>query len=149
MNKDNMMKWVLIAAAAALVFFYLKKQGTFDSLFGSSQPAEKPPVKPPVVNPQLPAGNINVAPPATAADTSIRGRLLAASGNAQTMTADQWNWYYGQVTGTPQTTDLFPADDRNFQMTVDGYLSARKSAGLSGLAGLLAGYQSLRGGWVQ
>jgi len=59
-----------------------------------------------------------------------RGRLLLAAGYPQGgLTADAWNYYYAQITGVPQTTDLFGAD-RNELISVDVYLSRRSDAGL-------------------
>jgi hypothetical protein len=81
-----------------------------------------------------------------------RGRLLAAANHVSPQTADGWNYYYTQVTGVPQTTDLFTPDNREELISQDEYLSRRTAAGLeadawpsnwgpdttSGLAGLVA-----------
>lgn len=71
-----------------------------------------------------------VAAAASSTDASIRGRLLAAGGS-QPLTADQWNYYYSQITGIAQTVDLFPPGNRGLLMTVDDYLARRVAAGIT------------------
>lgn len=54
-----------------------------------------------------------------------------AANYASPATADAWNFYYAQVTGVPQTADLFdPAVGRDEPISVDVYLSRRVAAGL-------------------
>lgn len=75
------------------------------------------------------------------------GALTQASGS-NSQNADQWNYYYTQLSGVPQTTDLFPVGNRSALMSVQQYLQARQAAGLEiGLGGKMAnsGMQSLMG----
>lgn len=95
-----------------------------------------PPAIPPVDQPVTPITSM------TGDATSI-ARLLTASNFANSLSASQWNYYYTQLSGVPQTTDL---GDNGAPMTVTQYLQARNNAGVevllngtvqsSGLSGL-------------
>jgi hypothetical protein len=89
-----------------------------------------------------PAGSSTPAAGSTTppAPGSTAAALTTAAGGATSLTADQWNYYWSQISGQTQTVDLFPAGDRGALMSVTAYLAARTAAGLSaalpGLAGL-------------
>ena len=138
MAKDNtfgeVIKWVLIGGAAYFIY----------NAWASSQAtaAVAPAVSPtPLVGttttttsagvttstPTVVTGTGTNPAPAT---TTAQGLTNAAGGQTQ-LTADEWNYYWGQVSGVPQTTDLFPAGNRDALMSVDAYLAARSAAGLS------------------
>jgi hypothetical protein len=53
----------------------------------------------------------------------------------QTYNSDQWNWYR-QQSGKTDTVDIFPADNRNKQFTIEEYFNARSATGLNGLMAL-------------
>jgi hypothetical protein len=54
--------------------------------------------------------------------------------------SDVWNYYRGEAGGDVPAIDLFPPGNRDYPMTIDEYLGARASAGLSGLG---AGWHQL------
>lgn len=54
----------------------------------------------------------------------------------QSFTADQWNYYFSDFSGIPQTADLFDPANRQSPMSVTDYMGRRTAAGLSGLRGL-------------
>jgi len=63
--------------------------------------------------------------------------FLNTEGNASTMLdADQWNYYYSELSGVHQSADLFPTGNRTAVMTVSQYFANRAQAGL--LAGGVA-----------
>lgn len=81
--------------------------------------------------------------------STLATKVYAAAGSPATLTADQWNYFWSQVSGVPQTTDLFPAGNRTAPMNFGQYLAARtgKNLGVSGLGQLLrVGRNTLRTG---
>jgi hypothetical protein len=134
----EIIKWVLIGGAAYFIY----------NAWASSQSTA---AVPPAVSP-TPVGTttgttttttstgVTTSTPTTVvsgtgtnpapATTTAQGLTQAAGGQTQ-LTADEWNYYWGQVSGVPQTTDLFPAGNRDALMSVDAYLAARSAAGLS------------------
>jgi predicted lysophospholipase L1 biosynthesis ABC-type transport system permease subunit len=64
--------------------------------------------------------------------TNIRSQLLFLTKGVNALTADQWNYYYAQVTRIIQSQPLFPGSHRDQTMTVDYYLEQRVNAGLDG-----------------
>lgn len=67
---------------------------------------------------------------------TIAEKVLAATGAGAQLSADQWNWYWAQASGVPQTADLFPPENRGAVMVLKEYIGRRGAAGLSGLANL-------------
>jgi len=51
-------------------------------------------------------------------------------GSNSMLDADQWNYYYSNLTGVQQTANLFPAGNRTALMNVAQYFQARATAGL-------------------
>ena len=85
---------------------------------------------------------------AALAAAGIRSASTAVSGSAVTYdpvqvasalgikyNSDEWNFFRGVGGGDVPNVDLFPVGNRNYQMTIEEYLQARTSAGLSGLDG--------------
>lgn len=87
------------------------------------------------VAPGIP-GNVTAPPnaPFSALATKV---LTAAGGAAKQLTADQWNYYWSQVSGVKQSTDLFPAGNRGALLSFAQYIAARqaKNLGISGWQG--------------
>lgn len=74
--------------------------------------------------------------------------FINTEGNASTMLdADQWNYYYSELSGVHQTTDLFTTGNRSGVMTVAQYFANRAQAGLpaGGVAAPPAGAQQSLG----
>ena len=104
--------------------------------FNPSSGACYPPATPPVDQPVTPVSSMT-------GDASTVARLLTASNGVNNLSASQWNYYYTQLSGVPQTTGL---GDDGSPMSVTKYLQLRQAAGLevllngsvssSGLSGL-------------
>jgi len=143
MAKDNtfgeIIKWVLIGGAA---YFLYNAWASSQTAAAAVAPAPTPTPAGTTTSgvttttPTVVAGTGSNPAPAT---TTAQGLTNAAGGQTQ-LTADQWNYYWGQVSGVPQTTDLFPAGNRDALMSVDAYLAARTAAGLSAT---LSGFSGL------
>lgn len=76
-----------------------------------------------------------------AATPSVDLKALVTGRTDQTLlNADEWNYYYTQVRGTPgpDPTAIWPNQDRSYRMTFDEWLSGirAKQPGFSGLRGL-------------
>jgi hypothetical protein len=82
-----------------------------------------PPAMAPVDQPVTPITSMT-------GDASTIARLLTASGMVNSLSASQWNYYYTQLSGVPQTTGL---GDNGAPMTVTQYLQLRQAAGLENL----------------
>lgn len=112
-------------------------------------PTQPPPTAPPVTNQQAWQQSVDAANVALAAQQPftdyINGLHLVDAGAVPLFSADEWNWYYGNWSHTPQTADLFPEGDRGALMTVGIYQSRRQAAGLSGLRFPAAGNYLRRG----
>ena len=118
--------------AAAMLANAQVCSNSFNPASGSCYPPATPPVDQPV-NPIT----------SMTGDASTISRLLTASGFVNSLSASQWNYYYTQLSGVPQTTGL---GDNGAPMTVTQYLQLRQAAGLevllngtvqsSGLSGL-------------
>lgn len=68
--------------------------------------------------------------------TPTVAQLLASAAGGAGQSADQWNYFYSQLSGVNQTYEMLnvPAGtDRGTIYTVQGYLALRSSAGLSGM----------------
>ena len=95
-----------------------------------------------------------VTPPPSGHDSSgslsaLATKVYVAAGSPATLTADQWNYYWSQVSGVHQTADLFPTGNRTAQMNFGQYLAARaaQNLGVSGLGQFLrVGRNTLRTG---
>jgi len=117
--------------------------GTAPPAAGSgTPPATTPPAAPPAATPapgsaagaagsaQSSLHNLSLSAPTLA----IATKVSAAAGATATLSADEWNWYWSQASGVPQTADLFPPENRGALMSLKEYLGRRGAAGLSGLA---------------
>jgi predicted lysophospholipase L1 biosynthesis ABC-type transport system permease subunit len=56
------------------------------------------------------------------ASRNLRSRLLRSSDGVNTLTGDEWNYYYSGVSGVSKPAAVFPAVNRMQRMTVDDYL---------------------------
>ena len=143
----TVLKWGLIGAAAYFVY-----QAWASSQASSAAAAPAPGTAPaPVTTSTLATVAGGTAPPAPttpvvagtgsnpAATTTAQALVNAAGGETQ-LTADEWNYYWTQLSGVNQTADLFPAGNRAALMSVNDYIAARSAAGLpttiSGFSGL-------------
>lgn len=73
---------------------------------------------------------------ATGYNPTVAQLLIQANGGSDSASADQWNYWYSQLSGVQQTADLFAdPNNRAAPMRVSSYLGARATAGLSGLGG--------------
>jgi hypothetical protein len=87
---------------------------------------------------------VTTTPPVTvtpvANESQTASALITAAGGVNSLDADQWNYYWSQISGVPQTADLFPPANRGALMDVNAYITARSAAGLPttlpGLSGL-------------
>lgn len=147
MDKNQLIKWALIAAAAYLIYRYVLK----DMISGTGTPVQIPPptgggagTQPsPTVTPAPSAPRIQVNDALLmAAATGVPGFVSDARTAAVRLTSDQWNYYRGQGGGDVPNVDLFPEGNRGYLMSIDEYLEARRSHGLSGL-GRLFGQSAL------
>jgi hypothetical protein len=59
--------------------------------------------------------------------------MLQGVANAKLQTADQWNYWYGQITGVHQTAELFVGNRVTEVISASVYLARRHTAGLKGL----------------
>ena len=144
---------VLIGGAVVyLIYEYLKSSGLWAQWFGGT------------VAPSLPAGpaNVNITPPVNVSVTpppattttttppanppqystleqNVLNAAISANAGSPSMqlNADQWNYYWSQVSGITQTADLFPAGNRGALMTFDEYVAARQAQNLP-LSGISA-----------
>ena len=60
-------------------------------------------------------------------------QLQAAAGGDVMLNADQWNFYYSQLSGVHQTTDLFTPGNRGELISAATYMARRAAKGLTGL----------------
>lgn len=142
MDKDQMIKWVLIAAAAYVIYRYVLK----GQLFGGSAPMPREstvtpgvvtpgtrpttpgtrpttPVTQPAQPPQLPVQpNEGMLVFAALGEPSAVSVVRAAGTK---LTSDQWNYYRSRGGGDVPTIDLFPEGNRGYLMDIDYYLAAR------------------------
>lgn len=71
--------------------------------------------------------------------------LVWANGGNTNASADQWNYWYTQLSGVQQTADLFvDPNNRSAPMNVNDYVSARGAKGLSGYSWGYMGRQQVR-----
>jgi len=147
MDKNQLIKWALIAAAAYLIYRYVLKDGLFGGGTTPTIPTPLPGTQPVTQPPAIPPGGTTVTTPVAPAIRVNDALLIAAAlgtpgfvADARTagvkLNSDQWNYYRAQGGGTVPNVDIFPEGDRAALMTIDQYLEARHSHGLSGLAGL-------------
>lgn len=121
-----------------LLLSYCQANPTLTATFtGGSAPITQPcqnwinAVSTPSPVPVVPPSQTPVVNPPALSD--IQAKVVAAAGGpGVTLNADGWNYYWGLVTGVPQTADLFPAGNRDALMTFAAYLAARASQGLTG-----------------
>ncbi len=146
MNKDDLMKWLLIAGAAYLVYRFLQAQAQAKAK--AAEVGETPPAKelPPADKvPDKPAGFAEVKRDALIA--FAKGRM--GEGWEGLLTISQWNWMVSQMTKVEQQTDLSFGEDVTNPVSVDDYLARRARAGISGLEQAFGrAYRPPMGGWA-
>lgn len=147
----SLMTLALVGGGLYLLVKNTKLPYFFPEVPGPGETAVPPPVSTtpaPSTTPASTAPVVNQPTPSTApAATTDRDAIarLAAAGNASAVAqaeqlgirynADQWNWLRAAGGGGQTTTDLFPPEDRGYQMGAMEYLSRRQAAGLSGVGG--------------
>lgn len=155
MKKEQLIKWALIAAAAYLVYRYVLKDGLLDQLLGTGARPVTPspgefPAAPPQVTPPVTQPPAQPPPPVQVSDADLAAAASGQTGEALArvlvsgvkLTSDQWNYYRAMGGGSVPNVDLFPEGNRGYLMTLQEYLQARLSRGLTGLGGL-AGIRDL------
>lgn len=146
----GLLKIALIGGAGYLGYNYLVNSGMWASWFGGSTTAI-PPQSLPITTPASSTTPASTTPasagspaPAPLAPVSRAALIAAAGGPAATLTVDQWLYYYQQITGAQVTggqaslilgaTNQTSAN-RGALITVDQFLAALPTAGLSGFSG--------------
>jgi hypothetical protein len=146
----GLLKIALVGGGAWFGYNYLVNSGLWAQWFGGA-PASSPPPTPPAT----PTPATSMAPPPSTMPISLtpaplapvsRDALIAAAGGpAVTLDVDQWVYYYSKITGqqvsgaqvlTLLTTTGQSASDRAKAITVDQFLAALPTAGLSGFGAL-------------
>jgi hypothetical protein len=126
MNSDTL-KFALIAAAAAYLF--RDRLGLSNLFGGGSSPAPVANTPDPPYQPEPP----QVATPAMLKAAAAYPEYAAKLADTVTLTADQWAYYYNQVTNKPAPEVYDPAN-RGALITAKEFHRRRSAAGvLSGL----------------
>ena len=145
-NVGEIVKWGLIAVGGYLAWNWY--ENTFAATAVPATPTTPAVPTTPVTpstptTPTTPTTPVVTNPPSTPLanlplSTLAQKVLNAAGGSGKTLTADQWNYYWSNVSGVHQTADLFPAGNRTALLTFTQYLANRqaKNLGVSGLRGL-------------
>lgn len=149
MDKNQIIKWVLIAGAAYLVYRYLQTQGILGGQpkqlpAGDTQPgtsvAPGTTVAASTTGQATPPGAIEVRRQDIVPLTDLSSDKLYdyAKGRMEAdwdgkLTISQWNWMVSQMTHTDQQTDLSFGADVPQPVTVGDYLSRRVQGGISGM----------------
>lgn len=160
MDKNQLIKYALLAAAGFLAYQWAKKNGYLDwsALTGDgAAPAVGAGTGAGSGTPAAGTGAPATQTPATQtpAATTTRGLMLAAAGisagNAGTAVYnwDQWGYYYQKARGVnAPDPDTIAGVDRAKNLTIDEWLRATSSHGVSGMSGLLP-WQTMPGTvWV-
>ncbi len=171
MDKNQIIKWVLIAGAAYLVYRYLQNLQTQKAIASGEQTTQPTPQPGAGVAPANTVAAPSPSAPSPSSAVEIRrqdfvpvGDLSAdklydyAKGRMEanwdgTLTISQWNWMVSQMTGTDQQTDLSFGVDVPGPVTVGNYLSRRVQAGISGMDRIarleqaFGSYQPMASGW--
>lgn len=130
MKQGDILKWVLIAGAAYLVYRYLSQSGLFS---GFAQPAPVEP-KPEPKQIAAPAEVVNPQKVTVTAESLLAyAKPNMPADWDQKMTISQWNWVVSKMTGTDQQTDLSFGESVPDPVTVQDYMSRRVRAGISGV----------------
>lgn len=164
MQKKDMIMYASIAGGAYLAYWYLTNYGPggpvsasvlsyWDTWFGGQTavapaPQQAAPAPAPGVAVPAPGNTGTSLPPAPASTAGLRAQLVAAAqGNLfmvdGKLNGDQWNYYRNQL-APPELTaaqmlQAFPNGMGQQLMTVDQFLAALNSAGLSGVYGVGGG----------
>lgn len=160
MNKQDLMKWGLIAGGAYLAYWYVNNHGPngpvfdatgnkislsyWDGWFGTAPQPATVTQMPVQTQTTLPQQSIPQTAPVVTAGPDIRTLIATQSaGDANmasgTASAWQWNYYYKQNT-VPLTDVQFNAafPDPAQPITLDGFLAHIHGIGLSGQVDTLA-----------
>ena len=143
----DLLKLALLAGGGYWLFYQLtERQAASGSPAAPATPEPAGPngatPAPPPSNPTPPSYTPPVqtpTPTAPAAPTlTLEQRIRAASGKrnaADTLTYDQWNYYFQQLTGGygPAIEDAFPGLERSAQMTYAQFANALSNFGLGRL----------------
>lgn len=139
MKMEDLLKW----AAVALGAYWLIQQ------FQKSQapPPAPAPAPAPQPQPQLPPaggeGETAQAQVLLITQAAVDPIVAAQLGESIRMNSDQWNYYRSQGGGDVPPVDIFPPENRNYQMTAIEYHEAR-AVHLRGLGRAVTG----AGGYV-
>jgi hypothetical protein len=150
MDTGDLLKWGGLAVVAYLVWQELST-GTLGIGTSAAAPAPTPAPTPAPAPTPTPGASVAYVPP------TITQQLVAiatAAGNANSLNADQWNYYYSHLSGVsgavqdPLFSSVFwpngrPADMTTApKMTAAQWVAALQAAGVTGLSGLSRGLQN-------
>lgn len=134
----DLLKLALLAAGGYYLFYQLTERSAAASTPAPNAGGDAAPVlnntptppAPPPSSPEAPA-NPPAAPPALTLEQKIRAASRKVNAS-DTMTYDQWNYYFQQVTGTygPAIEDVFPGLIRSAQMTYAEFAHGLSKFGL-------------------
>ena len=131
-------KYALLAGGAYLLYKHFVPATVATAAVVT--PSTSVPVTMPANYVPVKTGDVTTAKKDSAMSVDQMNQLVVLNGNSRNASADVWNYYYSQLTGRLQTTDLFdPSLARDTPMPVEQYFSARVMHGLSGYSGR-AGY---------
>lgn len=82
--------------------------------------------------PAAATGAVAAAPAPSLSQADLLAYVISQGGNPNALDADQWNYYYSNATGIPQTTDLFGSAPRTTVIDEATYYARRAAAGLTG-----------------
>jgi hypothetical protein len=143
MKGEDILKYVLIAVAAYLVYKWAQEQGYLGG--GVAQPAlppgTQPAIEPPVVTTQpalaKPAPTTPPKPPSVDELVNVVKAAMGPSWDGK-MTVDQWNYFFAQVSGEAQGwyTQEMRTRDAGKTFPLQDYLAMRQWALSGGVRGL-------------
>lgn len=167
MNKNDMIKYGVIAGGVFLGYWYITHYGPggpvseghasyWDTWFGSATPAGVPgqttqpgyPNQPGTVAPGTQPVLTQPSQPATSQNAGLRQQILTASaGNSAIQggyaVPDVWSYYWQQITGRQITAQqlgaAFPAgvNGQGAPLTLDQFLTGLQGVGLSGIGAIV------------
>lgn len=127
------MKTLTTVALVGVGGYLAYQMGLFNSLFGAA------PATTGTTGGGSGSSNVNnpTNPPPGTLDT--RGLVAQRAGNPNSMTFDQWNYFYAIVRGVPgpDPATYLSGDQRARQLTINEWWAYMQSAGMNGL-GILA-----------
>lgn len=108
---------------------------------GAASAPPPPDRRPPLTSPRMRTGTAPAPPPpppgGAAAEVMAQVQAAASQAGYVLLNADQWNWFYEQVTGNagpdPEYYRFFPAGQRDMQMSVETWWAHMERVGVAGL----------------